>query len=38
MGLIEGWRSLTFPDVWRLTFRDGTFAHFARLADTAPTA
>ncbi|MET0555422.1 MAG: histidine phosphatase family protein [Vicinamibacteria bacterium] len=29
---LEGWRGLSFPDAWRLTFRDGVFAHFARLA------
>jgi 2,3-bisphosphoglycerate-dependent phosphoglycerate mutase len=35
---IEGWRALTFPDAWRLTFRDGVFAHSARLAGPAPSA
>jgi 2,3-bisphosphoglycerate-dependent phosphoglycerate mutase len=35
---IEAWRALTFPDAWRLTFRDGVFAHFARLAGPAPSA
>jgi 2,3-bisphosphoglycerate-dependent phosphoglycerate mutase len=35
---LEAWRALTFPDAYRLTFRDGVFAHFARLADAAPSA
>jgi 2,3-bisphosphoglycerate-dependent phosphoglycerate mutase len=35
---IDGWRALTFPDAYRLTFRGGVFAHFARLAGGAPNA
>jgi 2,3-bisphosphoglycerate-dependent phosphoglycerate mutase len=35
---LEDWRALTFPDAYRLTFRDGVFAHFTRLARAAPTA
>jgi 2,3-bisphosphoglycerate-dependent phosphoglycerate mutase len=34
---LEAWRALTFPDSYRLTFRDGVFAHFARAA-AAPDA
>jgi 2,3-bisphosphoglycerate-dependent phosphoglycerate mutase len=32
------WRALTFPDVWRLAFRDGVFASRVRLADHVPPA
>lgn len=32
----DAWRALTFPDVWRLTFRDGVFASRARLAEGVP--
>lgn len=35
---LEDWRALTFPDAYRLTFRDDIFAHCSRLADAAPTA
>lgn len=35
---LEQWRALTFPDAYRLTFRDAAFVHFARLAGGAPTA